>query len=482
MNGILGGLPSPPPVSRKVINAVRNVRVVQTIVELASLTAAGRKTGPWLSKRLTTHGASGIKIGQFLATRGDVYGQDFADALQSLNSDVITVSRGREARRMLRASLGPKTMSLFSQIDDEPISAASIAQVHRGTLKDGRNVVIKVLRTDVREDIMGDMAFLLGITRIADWITKSIDAPEDVRLLVKKAKETVKNIDGYLHEELDLLAEAKNLLDFYDIYRGSHTVRVPRLVKEACNHTALVMEDLPSRNVIEVAKKTTAYEDRRYFANLVMQTFLRQLLNHCIVHGDPHAGNMGVHANGKLVLYDFGSIVRIEKDDVLHLTELLAAMLFDDVPLAVSALKQIGAEIKDEDALKTYVGFYRQYMKTLDFGAMVESAKVQMEGGGPTKSSSSSPVPPKKGTAGVAVPAVLPSRIGRIVRSFALIEGICKRIDPTFNYFDALLDGGPDSLIVEILLKQNYIRYKIQSDPVVLERRAIQSLSMLFAR
>ena len=79
------------------------------------------------------------------------------------------------------------------------------------------------------------------------------------------------------------------------------------------------------------------------------------------------------------------------------------------------------------------------------------------------------------------MPAVLPSRIGRIVRSFALIEGICKKIDVNFNYFDAMTDGGSESLIVEILLKQNYVRYKIRSDPVVLERRAIQGIANLFS-
>lgn len=470
-----------PPVPRKAINAVRNVRVVQTILELASLTLSGRKAGPWLARRLPTHGASGIKIGQFLATRGDVYGQEFADAMQGMQGvhssgfSNIAVTRGEDAKTMLRASMGKKTLDLFDVIEEEPISAASIAQVHRGVLKDGRRVVIKVLRTDVREDIVGDMAFLSGLADVVEWVTERIDAPEEVRTLVANAKKSVRNIDGYLQEELDLLAEARNLTAFYGIYKNSPTVRVPRLVPEACNTDALVMEELKTRNVMEVARLTEAYEDRRYFANLVMQTFLRQLLNHCVVHGDPHAGNMGVHRDGRLVLYDFGSIVRIERDDVVHLTELLAAMLFDDVPLAVSALREIGAEVKDEGALKKYVGLYRQYMKTLDFGALVESAKEQMD------VSHNEPLSTRKTATGIAVPAVLPSRIGRIVRSFALIEGICKKIDVNFNYFDAMTDGGSESLIVEILLKQNYVRYKIRSDPVVLERRAIQGIANLFS-
>ena len=461
------------PIPRKLANAGRNVRVVQTIFELASLTVSGRKTGPWLAKRLTTHGASGIKIGQFLATRWDVYGQEFADAMQGIESGV-SVTRGEEAKTMLRASLGNKTIDLFDSIDEEPLSAASIAQVHRGVLKDSRRVVIKVIRTDVREDIMGDMAFLAGLAQIADWVTEQLGAPEDVRSLVNNAKKTVSNIDGYLHEELDLLAEARNLSAFYGIYQNSSTIRVPRLVPEACNSMALVMEELPSRNVLEVARLTESYEVRQYFANLVMQTFLKQLLNHCIVHGDPHAGNMGVHDDGKIVLYDFGSIVRIKQDDVIHLTELLAAMLFDDVPLAVSALKEIGAEVTDENALKKYVGLYRQYMKTLDVGALMESAKVQLD------ASNNEPSQTRKTATGIAVPAVLPSRIGRIVRSFALIEGICKKIDINFNYFDALTDGGSESLMVEILLKQNYISYKVRSDPRVLERRAIQGLAKIF--
>ena len=220
-----------------------------------------------------------------------------------------------------------------------------------------------------------------------------------------------------------------------------------------------------------------------------MITFLRQLLSDGVVHGDPHVGNMGIHEDGRLVLYDFGSVVRLSREDVCHLKELFTTLIVGDVAAAVVAFRRLGAEVTDEAALQQYVGVYRDYMRTLDFGAMVasatamalddepsaaderESARPGVSGASPASDTPSTPLRAPKLSA--AVPAVLPTRISRIVRSFALLEGICKSIDPGFNYFDAIASSPAD---LDLLLDRDFIAYKVRNDPIELERRALRAM------
>jgi predicted unusual protein kinase regulating ubiquinone biosynthesis (AarF/ABC1/UbiB family) len=444
----------------------RNMRVAQTVVELQSrlpsLTTPTRRaaTGEWLAERLEELGATYIKVGQFIASRSDVYGPEFSSAFVGMHDRVSPV-RGEASRELVSAAVD---LSLFQSIEFEAGSAASIAQVHRGRLVDGRAVVVKVVRPGVRESVRADMVFLESIASALVRAADAIDLSPGTKAAARQALDTVRDLSGYLAEELDLRAEARNLDRFGRMYPPDHAeVRVPRIVKEACGPDAVVMEYVPSVAVSEMHACGTTPANRAASARSIMIVFIRQLLSNGVVHGDPHVGNMGVDARGRLVMYDFGSVVRLDREDVCHLKDLVSFLVLGDTRRAVSVLRRMGADVLDERALEAYVGDYREYMRTLDFRAMAASAAARAASAASSSSTSSSSASSSPPYGASTVPIVLPGRISRIVRSFALLEGVCKAIDPGFNYFDTIAEAAT-KVPLELVFDVDYLTYKLRHD------------------
>ena len=444
----------------------RNLRVVQTAVQLRArlptLTTPGRRAeaGEWLAGRLSELGATYIKVGQFIASRSDVYGADFAAAFVGMHDRVEPVS-GDDARELVSRAID---LTRFSTVDFEATSAASIAQVHRARLADGRCVVVKVMRPRVRERVRSDMAFLRALASAALSAAEAVD-DESSRLAARQAIDTVRDLSGYLEEELDLTAEARNLQRFGRIYPPGHAeVRVPRVVREACSEDAVVMEFVPSVPVAMYGRADRS-ADRATSARRVMIVFIRQLLSEGVVHGDPHVGNMGVDRRGRLVMYDFGSVVRLDREDVCHIKDLVASLVIGDAKRAVGVLRRMGADVIDERALEAYMGDYREYMRTLDFRAMAASAASRMSASAAAAAAAASAASKGKAasSSAVSVPIVLPGRISRIVRSFALLEGVCKEIDPGFNYFDTIAEAAT-RIPIDLILDADFVLYKMRHD------------------
>lgn len=434
----------------------RNLRVAQTVVELQAkiptLTTPAKKAaaGDWLAGRLDGLGATYIKVGQFIASRSDVYGIEFSSAFRGMHDQVAPVT-GDAARELVTAAVDVRK---FRSIEFEAKSAASIAQIHRGRLIDGRSVVIKVVRPGVRDSVRSDMRFLEAIASTLVRAADLAKLSDSTKAAARQALDTVRDLSGYLDEELDLEAEARNLASFGRIYPPRHAeVRVPRLVADACGPDAVVMEYLPS-----AAVATLDPLDRPGAARRVMIVFIRQLLSSGVVHGDPHVGNMGVDRLGRLVVYDFGSVVRLSRQDVCHVKDLVSSLVVGDVARAVAVLRRMGADVIDETALAAYVGDYREYMRTLDFRALAESASARASPASPASSASSA-----SAAASAPIPVVLPGRISRIVRSFALLEGVCKDIDPSFNYFDTIAEAAT-RIPLDVMFDSEYLAYKMRYD------------------
>lgn len=415
----------------------RKMCVVMTGLQLHGRLVSGqsnKNVGTWLASRFEDLGPTYIKIGQFIASRRDVYGREFSSAFESMRDSVRPVSP-TEAEAMFGES--SIDMSAFRSIEYNALATASIAQVHRAQLADGRRVVIKVIRPHVREEMSEDMEFL---TRVADML---VSAARFVRVssgqlnTLRQLRTSINDIASYLDEELDLLREADNLAAFTTLYPESHpAVRVPQLVQHQCRHDAIVMEEVQSQSVA-LAKSPDV-------AKRLVRVFVEQLVMHGLLHGDPHAGNIGIDTSGRFVLYDFGSVVRITRRDIQLIKDLIVALMAGDSRSAAEALRDLGAEVFDEDALGRYLVLYRRYLRDLDVAALVAAAERQ----GREDDTSDLPV-------------MLPGHISRIARSFALLEGVCKSIDPKFNYVDAfgssstLLDG-----TTALLLDSDYLRHR----------------------
>jgi predicted unusual protein kinase regulating ubiquinone biosynthesis (AarF/ABC1/UbiB family) len=174
--------------------------------------------------------------------------------------------------------------------------------------------------------------------------------------------QSVEDLQRYLAAETDFGAEVRSLQRFGALYPATHaTVRVPKVYASLSTARAVVMEDVPSVGVHEAYASSGSARRRCRLAKAIMGTFVHQLIGNGVLHGDPHNGNMGVDLDGRLVMYDFGSVIELDPDDVCHLKDCALFLMTGNLKAVVGVLRRMGAEILDEELLIGYVEDYRRY-------------------------------------------------------------------------------------------------------------------------
>lgn len=415
------------------------VRVVVTTLRLADRIARtwrpngdNSNVGRWLAHELPKLGATYVKIGQFIASRSDIYGPEFSACFGDMHSRVDTVRDSDAARRLIASGLGEDAMRRFVSICYDTATSASLAQVHRGVLDDGRRVVVKVIKPGVIDSIHLDMRLVSTLVELMHRVATMTFAPHHVHVAVRQARVTVRDLETYLLQETDLTSELAHLTRFYELYGGGGgasgrrrrrrsadaplSIRVPRPLPELSNRNVLVMEDVPSTLLCSEG----AVSDPE-LARKVMSAFMQQLLCHGVLHGDPHGGNMGVDESGSLVMYDFGSIIRLTPREIWGIKNLILALAVGNAERVSVLLEETGAEIVDPEALVGYIADYRSYMMSMDTTELMRKAST-------------------RATSSHKMPIVLPPHISRLLRSFILLEGVCRRLDPTFTYLHVVGD------------------------------------------
>lgn len=445
------------------------MRLVSTLVELSlrSKVQTQSELGMWFAERLTELGTTYIKIGQFMSSRQDVFGKDFCAALESLRDRVSPMS-AEEARSVLAQY--PSIDAEICDVDwSAPIASASIGQVHRGKLRtSGKDIVVKIRRPGIAKMIERDVALLDSIVRfrvnVEAWLPGIMPGSSSSKITMEQTRQSLSDFKSYLMSELDFVNEAKVMSEFRQMYisklaansqkmqkhrqqrqqRRGQGVIIPKVYKQLCTDDVLVMEYVPSHDIISIvgssSSKGGAIDDgdgddggdgvlpprvAKQLSNQIMEVFIVQLTQYGLVHGDPHPGNMGVDSRGRLVLYDFGSTITITDDERYAMKALIWQLLFSDSEGVIESLKALGAEIHDEKGVKSLITLYRRYMRTVDVGIIRDDYDPN-----------------------VPLPLRLPDKIMRLSRVYGMLEGTCKRIYPGFNYLD-LLTQTADSLVLD---------------------------------
>ena len=255
-----------------------------------------------------------IKFGQALSTRRDLLPRDIADELAKLQDRVPPFS-GAAARAQVERTLGQPVGELFAAFDEEPLAAASVAQVHAATLKDGREVVVKVLRPGMREVIGRDIAVLYALARLADRY-----APEAKRL---RPLEVVGEYEKTIFDELDLLREAGNASQLRRNFENSPLLHVPEVYWELCRRDVMVMERIRGVPISEIGRLRELGTDIRKLSENGVTIFFTQVFRHNFFHADMHPGNIFVDvadpANPKYAAVDFGIVASLESRDQYYL-------------------------------------------------------------------------------------------------------------------------------------------------------------------
>jgi predicted unusual protein kinase regulating ubiquinone biosynthesis (AarF/ABC1/UbiB family) len=252
-----------------------------------------------------------------LSTRGDLLSQPYLDALATLQDDVPGIPF-ETAESLLTDELGAKPDRLFATLDREPLAAASLAQVHRGTLRDGRAVVVKIQRPDIRQQIVDDFEILETITAAVDRHTE-FGRQYELSRLAAQFREA-------LLQELDYRQEAQNLVTIGEVLAEHRQIVVPQPVPDLVTQRVLVMDFVEGRSVSSLGPLAKTEANLEPLARVLCEAYLDQVVINGLFHCDPHPGNVLVMPDDRLALIDLGMVAQIEADLRDRLLRVLLAL------------------------------------------------------------------------------------------------------------------------------------------------------------
>ncbi|MGD2112443.1 MAG: ubiquinone biosynthesis regulatory protein kinase UbiB [Gammaproteobacteria bacterium] len=253
-----------------------------------------------------------VKFGQILSTRRDLLPEDIALELAHLQDDVPPFP-GAIAKAQIEQVIGQPVASLFEQFEETPLASASIAQVHAANLKDGTEVVIKVLRPNVRYFIERDVNLLYTVAGLAEryWQTGRRLRPREV----------VAEFEKTLYDELDLLREAANASQLRRNFAGTDLLYVPEVYWDYCRPEFMVMERIHGIQISDVKALCASGIDLKDLSERGVEIFFTQVFRHNFFHADMHPGNIFVGSDGRYMAVDFGIMGTLNPIDQRYLAE-----------------------------------------------------------------------------------------------------------------------------------------------------------------
>ncbi|AZK60280.1 ABC1 kinase family protein [Candidatus Desulforudis audaxviator] len=279
-------------------------------------------------------GATFIKLGQLLSTRADLLSAEYIEQLERLQDDVPPIPAA-EVRRVVERELGQPLEALYARFDPEPLAAASIAQVHRAAMHDGTDVVVKVQRPGVKEQIHLDLLIMLDFARLADRHTPW-GRMYNFTNMAEEFREAIA-------EETDFRAEARHADAIRRNLEGDPRVLVPRVQWSHTSERVLTLEYVEGIKLSNLEALEAAGMDRKRLARVLADVLLKQMLVDGIFHADPHPGNISVLPGERLALIDFGIIGRLSPENRDNLGQIMLGMIRRNADMVVRSVLRSGA-------------------------------------------------------------------------------------------------------------------------------------------
>ena len=293
-----------------------------------------------LAQDLEDMGPTFIKLGQLLSSRVDLLSPPYIEALSRLQDNVAPFSF-EQVQDLISSELQVRVSSVFPTFDSTPLAAASLGQVHRATLRDGREVVVKVQRPGIREQIRDDMEVLADLASFLDHHT-DIGQRYGLGQLLEEFRKA-------LVDELDYRREADNLTRMRELVKAHDLLVVPEPYGDLTTSRILTMEYVAGRKVTDLGPLGRLELEGAPLADQLFAAYLDQVLVRGVFHADPHPGNVLVTGDGHLVLLDIGMIARLAPTVRDKLVKLFLA-LADARPEEVARIAiTLGTRLPDFD-------------------------------------------------------------------------------------------------------------------------------------
>lgn len=296
-----------------------------------------------LANDLEKLGPTFIKLGQLISTRADFIPPPYMDALARLQDNVEPFSFG-EVEAIVAVEIGARLSKAFSEFDSTPMAAASLGQVHRAALRDGRQVAVKVQRPRVREKVAEDLDAMDEVAQILDNHTEAGRRYGFKRMVDELRKSLVR--------ELDYRLEAGNLRLLGEKLTSYPRILVPQPIDDYSTGRVLTMEYVSGRKITKLGPLAKLEVDGEALAEELFRAYLQQILVDGFFHADPHPGNVFLTDDGRIALLDLGMTARIDGTLQEQLLKLLLAIAEGQSDKAADIAMRIGEAHENFDELQ----------------------------------------------------------------------------------------------------------------------------------
>ena len=358
---------------------------------------------------LETLGPTFIKIGQILSTRPDLIPPEWAEEFANLQGNVSPVPFS-DIQNLLEDEFPGRLDTLFASIDETPLAAASMAQVHRAQMADGEAVVVKVLRPGNRQRVEEDVVLLESIAQIVE---------QHFSDLGYSPIEVAKEFSRELLREVNLVQEGQSTERLRKYFEDDEEVSFPKVHWQATTRNVLTMEEIKGTPLSTLPINKLSAETRRKIVANATKAVFKQCLTFGFFHADPHPGNIFVLDGGKLCFIDCGMTGHLDKKTAEHLVDLVAGVIKGDIPLlcrvvialtdvdpAVTERRDFHADLQHLISLVQSTPLQNIDIAALlsDFFTMLQRYKIRC-----------------------------PGDLMMLVKALTTIEGVATEIDPTFD-------------------------------------------------
>jgi len=357
-------------------------------------------------------GGTFIKLGQLLSLRPDLIPKEYCDEFSKLQDNVSGFSYD-DASNIIEKELKHSVDDVFSNLEREPIATASIGQVHKGKLRNGVRVVVKVQRPGIHELMEIDIDLLYHLVEL---MQKHIKGLEKYNL-----KGIIDEFKRYTLNELDYLKEGRNIDRFYKNFLGSDTVKVPKVHWDFTTKKVLVMGYVDGVPIDDKEGLKDLGCDVKIISRNLANCFLKQVFEDGFFHADPHPANVFVLSGNKIVLLDYGICGSLSEEMKEKLVEMLISLVHRDINHVVSGFLSVGiSEIEDEglvNELEMIVeGYADANIDQIDFVHLFSDLVLVA----------------RKYNLSLPVDFIL------LVKAVVTIEGVGRGLNPDFNLSSAL--------------------------------------------
>ena len=357
-------------------------------------------------------GPAFIKAGQALSTRPDIVPQVLLEELAQLQ-DQLSGFSSELAMACIEEDLGAPVDTIFATLEREPISAASLGQVHRGVLKGGQRVAVKVQRPGLREQITLDLYI---VRNIAAWLNSNIG------LIRSDLVALIDELGRRVFEEMDYLNEAQNAETFRDLHSHNPRIAVPRIYREATSRRVLTMEWIDGVKLTNLEAVRAMGIDPDDMVEVGVNCSLQQLLEHGFFHADPHPGNLLALQDGRLCYLDFGMMSEVSRESRTGLIQAVVHLVnrnFSKLSKDFVTLGFLAEDVNLEPIVPAFESVFSQALEMgvnrMDFKSVTDDMSGVM----------------------YRFPFRVPPYYALIIRSLVTLEGIALSVDPEFKILGA---------------------------------------------